>query len=265
MYRMADFHNDFLTSGKADLQIVSGNTSCAVCAVFRGVRTFAEIARIVDTFSKDRPETLFLGLEDIGYADESNIDEICSWNPVCASLTWNGENELACGCAADGGLTGRGKAIVRRLAEKNVLLDCAHLNKESFCEILDLGVLPVDSHTCMNAVWRHPRNLDDWQVKEIIARGGLVGITFVEKFLGQGRTTAEDVFRHMDYAVQKFGVNHFCFGTDFFGADRFPRGLENYKGEELLRGCFARHGYPKDAINKLFEKNLQNLLSKKVL
>ena len=262
---IADFHNDFLTTRNGDLRSVSQNVYCAVCAVFRGARTFAETAQIVNDFLKEQPKNLFLGLEDIGYADEANIDEICSWNPVYASLTWNGRNELAGGCAAEGGLTDRGRAIVRRLADENILLDCAHLNRESFCEALELGALPVDSHTCMNAVWGHPRNLEDWQVKEIVARDGLVGITFVEKFLCAGRATAENIFRHTDYAVQKFGIDGFCFGTDFYGADRFPEGMEEYGGEELLRECFIKHGYSVNDVSKLFVQNLQNLLSKKVL
>lgn len=264
MNMIADFHNDFLTGGNGDLQKLSQSTVCAVCAVFRGARTYAEIVRIVKGFLKKRPKNLYLGLEDIGYADESNLDEVCSWRPVYASLTWNGRNELAGGCMAEGGLTERGRMVVRRLAEEHILLDCAHLNRQSFREALDLGARPVDSHTCMNSVWRHLRNLDDWQIKEIADRDGLVGIAFVEKFLCGGRATAETVFRHADYAVQKFGNGRFCFGTDYYGADRFPCGLDGYGGEEILIDCFLRHGYARSDINKIFAKNLQNFLSKKV-
>ena len=81
MYMMADFHNDFLTSGKADLQIVSGNTSCAVCAVFRGVRTFAEIARIA----------AFLGMDEAAF-----IAHECEVSPDRRGLVLRSRPDGAC-------------------------------------------------------------------------------------------------------------------------------------------------------------------------
>lgn len=263
-YMIADFHNDFLTSGSGNIQEISKKTACAVCAVYRGARSYYDIVNIVHGFLKDRPKNLYLGLEDVGYADESNLDEICSWRPVYVSLTWNGRNELAGGCGASGGLTDKGRRAVRRFAAEKIPIDCAHLNAESFREVLDCGAFPVDSHTCLNAVWRHARNLDDRQVKEITARGGLIGITFVEKFLCAGRANAEDVFRHVDHGVQACGLKNFCLGTDYFGADRFAAGLENYEGEEELRICFLKRGYSRTDVDRIFAQNLQNFLSKKV-
>lgn len=261
---IVDFHNDFLTNGNNDLKALSERVTGAVCAVFRGNRFFDEISRIVKNFLENRNNNLYLGLEDIGYANELNIEQICGWHPVCASLTWNEQNLLAGGCAGMGGLTSLGKYIVEKLVQNDVYIDCAHLNKESFCDLLDTDAIIVNSHTCLNSVFKHQRNIDDWQIEKIIERKGLVGITLVASFLGKGMVTAENVFSQVDYFVQNFDSDHVCFGTDFYGALKYPKGITCYEELNQLFFLFDRHGYDKETIQKIFTKNLQNLLAKKV-
>ena len=146
--------------------MLSRETVCCVCALFRGNRSFAQLRSIALRFNKEKRRNLFLGLEDIGYFTPETAEEIRAWNPVYASLTWNGANPLAGGCMDDGGLTPKGKFAVRFLAECGICIDCAHLNRKSFAEVLkcESGRL-VDSHTCMNGICRHPRNLEDWQAQ----------------------------------------------------------------------------------------------------
>ena len=211
------------------------------------------------------PGNLFLGLEDIGYIDERTEEEVCSWKPVYASLTWNGANSLAGGCMSNAGLSKRGRRAAEFLSVRGICIDCAHLNTESFRELLGCKVFGlVDSHTCLNAVCSHPRNLDDWQVREIAARNGLVGIAFVGAFLRSGGPAcADDVFRHIDYGVQKFGIDFFCLGSDFNGTNDLPQGLRSYMDIGRLQECFIRAGYSAGDIKKIFAENLQNFLLKR--
>ncbi len=262
---IADFHNDFLTSeGGGDLAKIARETECCVCAVYTGGRGIAEVRRIVGRFRQKREKNLYLSLEDASYLDESTAEEVCGWEPVCVSLTSNGSNVLAGGCLSDGGLTARGRKAVRALCERGIAVDCAHLNARSFYDVSEETPLIVNSHTCFNGVCRHPRNIDDWQIRAVCERGGLIGIAFVGKFLSDAPASAQDVFRHVDYAVQKFGDGHFCFGSDFCGTDDLPRGLANYAEAENLRDLFFKAGYPQASVNKIFAENLRRFLAKKI-
>lgn len=262
---IADFHNDILTAAAGDTGKLSRETACCVCALFRGERDFNALCKLARRFVAERPQNLYLGLEDVGYFDEARAEEIFSWRPIYASLTWNGENALAGGCMSDGRLTKKGRQAVDALSKRGIFIDCAHLNRASFADLLDCepyGLL--DSHTCMSGVCRHPRNLEDWQAQEIVARGGLIGIAFVGKFLRKdGPACAEDVFRHIDYAVQKFGSGAVCIGSDFNGSDDLPLDLCRYEDEPRLRDCFVRAGYKSNDIDAVFVNNLQNFLGKR--
>ena len=261
LYMIADFHNDYLTEGKEKLLAIAAQAKFMVCALYRGERCFGEIESLLRRFQKEHAQNQFLGLEDAGYAARVGVEILAEYAPVYASLTWNFENELAGGCMEDVGLKPSGEAAVRAFARKGIAVDCAHLGKKAFARVLDLTDAVVDSHTCAAALYDHPRNLQDWQIREIVARGGLIGIAFVRSFLNNN-AAAEDVFRHMDYCVQKFGCGHFCFGTDFYGTADLPQGLSHYEDADRLRMFFERAGYGASAIEKLFVGNLRLFLYK---
>ena len=259
---IADFHNDFLTEGEGALRDFSRKTDAMVCALYRGGRGTEEIGALLQKFGSERAANQFLGLEDAGYCFAFGIQKLARHRPVYASLTWNYENELAGGCLEDTGLKQKGAAAVRALTECGVTIDCAHLGQKAFRRVVDLTDDIADSHTCAAAVHAHPRNLEDWQIGEIVARGGLVGIAFVGAFLSDA-PCAEDVFRHIDHCVQKFGCKNFCFGTDFYGTKDLPDGLASYEACDGLRGFFIRAGYSAEDIKRIFIGNLRDFICKK--
>lgn len=258
---IADFHNDFLTAEPyASLAPVAEQVDCAVCALFRGRRDFSALQALAEHFLQNRPGNLFLGLEDVSYLATESVEDVCGWGPVYVSLTWNGENALAGGCHSFGRLSARGETVVKALTARGIAIDCAHLNPESFCDVLDCGARVIDSHTCLAGIRRHPRNLFDWQVREIIARKGLIGLTLVGDFLTAKAADVASVFRQFDYAVQKFGADRFCFGTDFFGTDDLPTGIRAYRDLSQIRELFEKAGYPREAIEGLLSENLRSFL-----
>ncbi len=258
---VSDFHNDLLTfCEQPDLSLLKQASPC-VCAVYGGGRTFEQVRTIVHCFFANRKKGMYLSLEDASWLNDENIGEVCSWRPVCVSLTHNRDNKLAGGCMDGGGLTERGKRMVRVLAQEGIFIDCAHLSGQSMAQVLSLAPA-VNSHTCFNAVYPHFRNIGDALAKEILDGGGMIGITFVGKFLTGGKADAQDVFRHADHAVQKFGIGGFCFGSDFFGTDDLPAGVRNFEEEEKMRSLFFGAGYSVADTERLFRVNLQNFLAK---
>ena len=148
------------------------------------------------------------------------------------TLTHNGHNEIADAAiprrdlgdteTEHGGLSPFGITVVKRMNELGMLVDISHSAKSSMMQAVQLSRSPVvATHSCMKALCDHPRNLDDEQLEALRATGGLAQITIVSNFLrprarGQDLTTV-DIADHIDYAVQKIGVDHVGIGTDFDG------------------------------------------------
>lgn len=259
----ADFHMDYLTEGKGTLKDISKNADYMVCALFRGKRNYGQVQKYINKFIMERRENQFLGLEDVGYLrDEREEEALFNAHPVYASLTWNYENELAGGCYTDIGLKKEGACAVEHLIRRGIYIDCAHLSRSAFKSVLDITDKVVNSHTCSNAIFRHPRNIEDWQAKEIAQRGGLIGVTFVRAFLALARGTVHDVFAHIDHFVQICGIDHVCIGSDFYGTKDLPENLTNYRDVGELESFACKAGYDKESQQKIFYKNLQNFLLK---
>lgn len=87
------------------------------------------------------------------------------------TITWNGENQLGSGNSTQHGLSELGRAAIPRLEQAGILLDVSHLNDPGFTQMLDVASRPfVASHSNARSVCGHPRNLADWQIREMISR-----------------------------------------------------------------------------------------------
>ena len=253
---ISDFHTDILTETTGELpQFYRDNN--IITAVFRGNRSFSEAIKIAE-------RGRLIAFEDVGY-DDFDIDKLSAFNPIYVGLTWNGENRFGYGCDFAKGLKEEGKAFIKRLNAGGIAVDCAHISKGGFKDIIELADIVVDSHTCFSAVHKHKRNLDDWQLKELVSRGGLVGVTCCGYFMTDGkRCKISEFIRQIDYFVQKFGADNLAVGTDFYGCD-FT--VENILGYEELYGKTAvelkKLGYPKADVDKILSNNLHIFTEKK--
>jgi membrane dipeptidase len=134
-----------------------------------------------------------------------------------AGLTWNRTNLMAQGAGEDtgAGLTTTGRALVAELGRVGVMLDVSHLNERSFWDALEFGTGPIlASHSNAAAVWSHPRNLTDRQITALVARGGIIGLNFVVRFVGSG-DVAEKLVDHAIHMASLVGVESLAVGADF--------------------------------------------------
>ena len=62
--------------------------------------------------------------------------------------------------------------------------DVSHLSQAGFWELVELTKGPIiASHSNAYSVCQHPRNLNDEQIRALIALNGMIGITFVPWFI----------------------------------------------------------------------------------
>jgi membrane dipeptidase len=132
--------------------------------------------------------------------------------------TYNHANRAGSGCldTTDGGLTGWGRALVVEMNNVGIVPDGSHCSARTGLNMCEASSGPVIySHSCMRALWDHPRNITDDQVRACAATGGVVGITGVGIFLGPNTPTLEAMTRHLEYAIELVGIDHVGVSTDF--------------------------------------------------
>ena len=192
-----------------------------------------------------------------------NLDNIACFKEQgveMMSLTWNGENDLASGVNAAGGLKDKGKQAVREMESCGIILDVSHLNEEGFRDVCKIATKPfVASHSNCYDICPHKRNLKRWQLKEIISRGGLIGINFYPLFLGTG-SAFERVKDNIDYILSIGGENCIALGSDFDGAQMSDE-LKSAEDVENLREYLLSAGMSRSVVEKVFYKNANGFLA----
>ena len=133
-------------------------------------------------------------------------------------LTYNGPSQFGDGCLVkdDRGLSDLGKEAIERMEAAKVLVDLSHSGKKTVAEAIAQSKRPLTiSHTGCNALYQHPRNNDDAELKAVAEKGGNVGI-YLMPFLegGDGEITAEMVMKHIDHAINLCGEDHVSIGSD---------------------------------------------------
>lgn len=173
------------------------------------------------------------------------------------TLTWNGRNEIADGIGeeAGGGLTRFGKSVVKEMNRLGMLVDVSHLSVKGFWDVLDISSTPViASHSNCKALCSHKRNLSDDQMKALAQCGGVMGITYADLFLNEGKARFEDVIKHIDYAVNCVGIDHVALGSDYDGCT-FPEDMNIEDIKKIPALLKERFGYSDEDVDKIMYKN----------
>lgn len=180
-------------------------------------------------------------LEDDASAAE-RLDGLERAGVRMATLTWNGPNALGSGNDTDQGLTAFGRSVVRELERRGIVVDASHLNQRGFRDLLEVAQAPFAcSHSNARAVCDHPRNLEDWQLREVADRGGIVGLNYFNGFLREdgGDAAPDDLLRHADHMLNVAGERVLALGSDFDGSDIAPW-LDSCEKVARLRELFVR-------------------------
>ena len=132
-------------------------------------------------------------------------------------FAYNLNNAAAGGCHDDDtGLTDFGKAIVQRMNDVGMIVDCTHVGPKTSMDIIARSGKPVVfSHSNPSAVWDHERNIADDQIRACADTGGVIGINGMGIFLGNNDISTETIVRHVCYVADLVGAQHVGFGFDY--------------------------------------------------
>jgi membrane dipeptidase len=177
-------------------------------------------------------------------------------------LTWNWANAVADGALEPraAGITKFGKEVIQFLNGKKIWTDVSHLCEKSFWDTLEIAKYPIASHSNTYALCEHPRNLKDEQIRALLAKNGVIGVTFVPKFLTKkNKATINDIIRHIDYICSLGGKDQVGLGSDFDGISETVEGLSSYKDYSLLINELQKQ-YSEEQVHKILYKNFFNRL-----
>ncbi len=192
--------------------------------------------------------------------DLSRIEKMHNDGIRALTLTWNGQNQIAGGADTDIGLKDFGKEVIKELNRFDIMTDLAHLNKSSFYAALDLAKKPIITHSCLEYVNNHRRNIDDNQLKLLVEKRGLFGLCFYPVFLGQG-DVFENIYRNIFHILDMGYEDYLSIGSDFDGAD-MDKELCDISQVYLLYNYLKLKNINEEILDKIFFYNAYTFFHK---
>jgi membrane dipeptidase len=206
--------------------------------------------------------------------DLSDLEDWYERGLRSVGLVWSRPNAFAEGVPfrfpsspdTGAGLTDAGRELVRACNRLGILVDLSHLNEAGFWDVQRISDAPlVATHSNAHALCAASRNLTDAQLDAIRDSGGVVGVNFAVGFLREdgnndAATPMAEIVRHVDYLVERMGIDHVAFGSDFDGAT-IPSELGGVAGLPKLVDALRDAGYDDAAVAKLTHENWLRVLA----
>jgi len=166
----------------------------------------------------------------------------------------------------DGGIGPLGRELVARCNARRIFVDLAHAGKRTFWEALTahrLDIPPIVTHTGVDAVRPHWRNLDDAQIRAIAERGGVIGIMYQSSFLERALLYAHRaaIVAHLQHVIDRVGEDHAAIGTDYDGAIVPPGDLPDVTHHPLLVQDMLDRGWTEDRVRKVLGLNALRVMA----
>lgn len=189
-------------------------------ALFR-VTDNADLAHVLTArATPQRPIGVMLsaeGLHDLE-GDIANLPRLYDAGVRMAGLTHFFDNELAGSMhgEAKGGLTPFGRAVVRDMERRGMIVDIAHCSHACVAHVLAMARRPVvSSHGGVQATCPGNRNLTDAEIRGVAATGGVVGIGYWDSAVCD--ISPAGIVRAMAHVRDLVGIEHVALGSDFDG------------------------------------------------
>lgn len=163
------------------------------------------------------------------------------------------------------GLTDAGFELVKACNRLGIAIDLAHITERGFWDVARTTDMPlIASHSNAHALTPVARNLTDRQLDAIRESNGIVGLNYATTMLrpdGQenAATPLSDMVRHIDYLVERVGINGVALGSDFDGAT-IPAEIHDAAGNQRLVEALRLAGYGEEDLQKLCRENWLRVL-----
>lgn len=236
-----------------------------------------EHLKLWKTDGEKKPIGYLLSLEgadsiiDISYLEKSYEQGLRAIGPA-----HYGPGTYAHGTNSSGGIGTKGRELLKEIERLGLILDVTHLCDISFWETMVNYSGPLwASHNNCRALVEHNRQFTDEQVKEIIAREGVIGAVLDAWMMvphwERGVSTPESagvslvqMIDNIDHICQLAGnCDHVGIGSDLdggFGKEQGPADLDTIADLQKVKELLKSRGYSQTDIEKIMHKNFIDFL-----
>jgi len=253
------------------------------------ISKFDAIDRLVNVYAPDQVElalssddvrrilakgkkVIMIGVEN-AYSmglNTSNVRKFWERGARYVSLAHNGHSQFSDSNTGEfddtamyNGLSDLGKEVVELLNYYGIMIDISHPSKEAIRQMAELSKAPIiASHSSARALRDHPRNVDDEQLIWIKENGGVIQTTALGFFLTDREdppANMDDFMDHIDYMVEKIGIDHVGISSDFDGGGGIV-GWDDASETMNVTSALRERGYSESEIAKLWGGNLLRVL-----
>lgn len=207
-------------------------------------------------------------------------------------ITYNRRTPLGVGCL-DGetdGLTDLGRQAIAKMNQVGVALDLSHANTKTTADGIATSTKPaLITHAGCRAVYQHPRNKEDRELKALADKGGVIGIYMLPYLTASPKQPMlDDYLQHLEHALKVCGEDHVGVGSDvpFFEVDdqglaEMKEALEKRKADgiaapgedrptyipdlnttrkmELIANALLKRGHKATAVEKILGANFRRV------
>lgn len=163
------------------------------------------------------------------------------------------------------GLTSFGRSLVQELNQYGIAVDVAHVNTPGVLEACKVSGSPVFcTHTGVKGLHKSARNITDDEIDAIADTGGVVGIIFSPHFLtGKRNADSRAVIEHLEYVVQRVGIDHVALGSDYDGwLPAIPSDHKDCRDIVRITYLLQKNGYSDTEVAQVLRGNAMRVLKK---
>lgn len=208
-----------------------------------------------------------------GFDLNDSVEPLAGWKEGglrCLQLTYT-DNELGGGSESDDRpLSSLGKRVIRELNRLRMVVDVSHTGRRTTLDAAEASSQPITAnHANAIRLTPHRRNKTDEELKAIAATGGVVGITCINRFLlsdPKTPATLDDFVRHVDYVVEKIGIDHVGISSDsnIDGSHRYDVDYSDpllcgFERWMRLTRRLSDRGYKREHIQKILGLNFKRV------
>jgi len=195
----------------------------------------ARTADEIEAISASGRTAVVYGFQDTSpFEDDIELVEIFHQLGIrIAQLTYNVQNRVGAGCwePDDSGVSKFfGKNVIAEMNRVGMLVDVSHCTERTCFDALEYSSRPI-AITHANPqeyvgtdIELNRRNKSTPLIKRLAETGGVIGLSMYPKIMkGGSNATLDDFLDMLSWTVERIGIDHVGFGTDFY--DGWPESV----------------------------------------
>jgi membrane dipeptidase len=163
------------------------------------------------------------------------------------------------------GLSPFGVEVVKEMNRLGMMVDVSHTADSTFYDVLEATEAPViASHSSVDGVKEHARNLSDDMLRALAKNGGVIHIDTVIKYIDpveRPKTPLSVFIDHIAHAVEVAGADHVGLGLDYGYDAPAPEGLEHIGRLGAVTYELLKRGYDEETVRKILGGNTLRVMA----